>query len=53
MKVTDVIGIMDESLCALVVWLEGHSLVQTVFTNLYTHNPDKVSLQMLLNNKQG
>merc|ERR1740128_287671 len=42
MKVTDVIGIMDESLCALVVWLEGHSLVQTVFTNLYTHNPDKI-----------
>ena len=21
-------------------WLEGHSLAQTVFTNLYTHNPD-------------
>eukprot|EP00088_Acartia_fossae_P044709 TRINITY_DN4761_c0_g1_i1.p1 TRINITY_DN4761_c0_g1~~TRINITY_DN4761_c0_g1_i1.p1 ORF type:complete len:760 (+),score=180.75 TRINITY_DN4761_c0_g1_i1:119-2281(+) len=36
------IGIMDESLTALVVWLEGHSLVQTVFTNLYTHKPDLI-----------
>jgi len=42
MKVADVIGILDESLCALVAWLEGHSLVQTVFTNLYSHNPDKI-----------
>ena len=35
-------GIIDESMTGLVVWLEGHSLVQTVFTNLYTHKPEQV-----------
>lgn len=25
-----------------VTWLEGHSLAQTVFTNLYSHNPSLV-----------
>ena len=38
----DLIGIIDESLSSLVAWLEGHSLVQTVFTNLYTHEPEQV-----------
>jgi len=33
------IGIMDELLACLVTWLDGHSLVQTVFTCLYMHNP--------------
>ncbi|GAB1609824.1 N-alpha-acetyltransferase 35, NatC auxiliary subunit-like [Argonauta hians] len=33
------IGIMDATLACLVTWLEGHSLAQTVFTNLYLHNP--------------
>ena len=28
------------SLLLQATWLEGHSLAQTVFTNLYTHNPD-------------
>ena len=35
-------GIIDESVTGLVVWMEGHSLVQTVFTNLYTHKPEEV-----------
>ncbi len=42
-----VIGIVDESLGCLVTWLEGHSLVQTVFTNLYLHQPDKVRTSLL------
>jgi hypothetical protein len=25
-----------------VTWLEGHSLAQTVFTNLYLHNPYEI-----------
>ncbi|XP_067665722.1 N-alpha-acetyltransferase 35, NatC auxiliary subunit-like [Haliotis asinina] len=33
------IGIMDSTLACLVTWLEGHSLAQTVFTNLYLHDP--------------
>ncbi|XP_074657806.1 N-alpha-acetyltransferase 35, NatC auxiliary subunit-like [Tubulanus polymorphus] len=36
------IGIMDATLCCLVTWLEGHSLAQTVFTNLYLHNPSLI-----------
>ncbi|XP_025078091.1 N-alpha-acetyltransferase 35, NatC auxiliary subunit-like [Pomacea canaliculata] len=35
----ELIGTMDASLATLVTWLEGHSLAQTVFTNLYLHNP--------------
>ncbi|XP_075215671.1 N-alpha-acetyltransferase 35 isoform X2 [Lycorma delicatula] len=33
------ISILDSTLACLVSWLEGHSLVQTVFTNLYLHKP--------------
>ncbi|GLH12633.1 N-alpha-acetyltransferase 35, NatC auxiliary subunit homolog [Gryllus bimaculatus] len=33
------IGIIDSTLACLVSWLEGHSLAQTVFTNLYLHKP--------------
>lgn len=33
------IGIIDATLACLVTWLEGHSLAQTVFTNLYLHKP--------------
>lgn len=35
----ELIGIMDELNSCLVTWLDGHSLVQTVFTCLYMHNP--------------
>ena len=34
---------MDTTLACLVTWLEGHSLAQTVFTNLYLHSPNQVS----------
>lgn len=36
------IGIVDDTTCCLVAWLEGHSLAQTVLTNLYLHCPEKV-----------
>lgn len=36
------IGIIDSTLACLVSWLEGHSLAQTVFTNLYLHRPQQV-----------
>lgn len=32
------IGIFDETFACVVTWLEGHSLAQTVFTNLYLHD---------------
>lgn len=35
----ELIGITDTTLSCLVTWLEGHSLAQTVFTNLYLHKP--------------
>jgi len=30
---------MNKTILSQVTWLEGHSLAQTVFTNLYLHNP--------------
>jgi len=42
LSVADSLGLIDESLSSLVAWLEGHSTVQTVFTNLYTHQPEKI-----------
>ncbi|CAG0878928.1 unnamed protein product [Darwinula stevensoni] len=33
------IGIIDGTLACLQTWLDGHSTVQTVFTNLYLHEP--------------
>ncbi|KAL5004056.1 hypothetical protein ScPMuIL_017512 [Solemya velum] len=35
----ELIGVIDATLACLVTWLEGHSLAQTIFTNLYLHNP--------------
>lgn len=35
----DLIGIIDTTLACMLLWLEGHSLAQTVFTNLYLHKP--------------
>ena len=32
-------GIFDDTLACFVTWLEGHSLAQTVFINLYLHDP--------------
>ncbi|XP_059486472.1 N-alpha-acetyltransferase 35, NatC auxiliary subunit [Neocloeon triangulifer] len=36
------IGIIDSTWACLVSWLEGHSLAQTVFTNLYLHKPYQI-----------
>lgn len=35
----ELIGIIDCTFACLVSWLEGHSLAQTVFINLYLHKP--------------
>lgn len=43
----DLIGIMDETFACLATWLEGHSLAQTVFINLYLHDPSLVKDRML------
>ncbi|XP_038208428.1 N-alpha-acetyltransferase 35, NatC auxiliary subunit isoform X1 [Zerene cesonia] len=36
---SELIGIIDATMACIVSWLEGHSLAQTVFTNLYLHQP--------------
>uniref|UniRef100_A0A8D9A5B8 Protein MAK10 homolog n=1 Tax=Cacopsylla melanoneura TaxID=428564 RepID=A0A8D9A5B8_9HEMI len=33
------IGVIDETYSCLVSWLGGHSLAQTLFTNIYLHKP--------------
>lgn len=38
----ELIGIMDTTFACLATWMEGHSLAQTVFTNLYAHNPELI-----------
>lgn len=40
--VSEQIGIIDATLACLVTWLEGHSLAQTVFTNLFLQKPHLV-----------
>jgi N-alpha-acetyltransferase 35, NatC auxiliary subunit len=35
-------GIIDNSFACLVTWLEGHSLAQTVFINLYAQQPNRI-----------
>ena len=42
-SLSDQIGVVDMTLSCLVTWLEGHSLAQTVFTNLYLHAPLQVN----------
>ncbi|KAI5639775.1 mak10 subunit, natC n(alpha)-terminal acetyltransferase domain-containing protein [Phthorimaea operculella] len=39
---SELIGIMDATMACIVSWLEGHSLAQTVFTNLYLHQPHSI-----------
>lgn len=36
------IGIIDETYSCLVSWLGGHSLAQTLFTNIYLHKPHSI-----------
>lgn len=38
----ELIGIIDDTFSCLVTWLDGHSLAQTVFSNLYLHNPNLI-----------
>ncbi|CAH0695085.1 unnamed protein product [Spodoptera exigua] len=38
----ELIGIIDATMACIVSWLEGHSLAQTVFTNLYLHQPHSI-----------
>lgn len=42
LSLSEQIGIIDSTLACLVSWLEGHSLAQTVFTNLYLHKPHQI-----------
>lgn len=39
LSVNEIRAVLDSSFRCFVSWLEGHSLAQTVFTNLYLHNP--------------
>uniref|UniRef100_A0A914WPD1 Protein MAK10 homolog n=1 Tax=Plectus sambesii TaxID=2011161 RepID=A0A914WPD1_9BILA len=43
----ELIATMDASFSGLVTWLEGHSLAQTVFTNLCLHRPAAIKDQSL------
>lgn len=47
LTVSEQISIIDVTLACLVSWLEGHSLAQTVFTNLYFQNPYKIDVAPL------
>lgn len=38
----ELIGIIDDTFSCLVTWLDGHSLAQTVFINLYLHNTNLI-----------
>lgn len=42
LEIADVIAIIDSTYACIVSWLEGHSLAQTVFTNLYLHQPSQI-----------
>ena len=39
LSLQEMIGIIDDTTACLMSWLDGHSLAQTVFTNLYLHDP--------------
>lgn len=43
----ELIGIIDATMACIVSWLEGHSLAQTVFTNLYLHQPHSINNKIL------
>lgn len=38
----DQLAVMDNTWACMVSWLDGHSLAQTVFTNLYLHSPHSI-----------
>lgn len=41
-KYEELAGIIDETYSCLVTWFENHSLAQTVMTNLYLHDPERI-----------
>ncbi|KAI1301211.1 N-alpha-acetyltransferase 35, NatC auxiliary subunit [Halotydeus destructor] len=43
LRLDEKIGIMDDTLSCLITWLEGHSLAQTVFTNVYLQSPLEIT----------
>jgi len=43
----DAVLMIDQTLACFVTWLEGHSLAQTVLTNLYLHHVDKIQCGVL------
>ena len=47
MEAGQVSRVIDKSLACMVTWLEGHSLAQTVMTNLYLHNVDQLQCVVL------
>jgi len=47
LTVSEQISIIDVTLACLVSWLEGHSLAQTVFTNLYFQKPYEIEVAPL------
>ncbi|XP_046913396.2 N-alpha-acetyltransferase 35 [Dermatophagoides farinae] len=38
----ELIGIIDDTYSCLVTWMNGHSLAQTVFINVFLHNPQLI-----------
>ena len=42
LKPAELLGIMDDLVGALVSWLKGHSLVQTVFSCVYLHDVERI-----------
>ena len=43
----EIIAIMDETLASFITWLDGYSLAQTVFLNLYVQQPNEIQDQLL------
>ncbi|KAI2798985.1 N-alpha-acetyltransferase 35 NatC auxiliary subunit [Blomia tropicalis] len=43
----ELIGIIDDTFSCMVTWFDGHSLAQTVFINLYLHNPNRITCKRL------
>lgn len=46
-RAEDSIGIVDDTYGTLMTWLEGHSLAQTILTNLYLHNPSAIQDKLM------
>lgn len=42
LELTELIGIFDDTYSCLATWLEGYPLAQTVMTNLYLHEPERI-----------